>query len=159
VNTSGTRTSLGLEFFGFIIALWIAVALVQDERSTAVHALSLWAAAGLAATPPVSSVLRGGSFVLLDSLAALTMIVPMLVSYTIGGLALAIPASLLGIAALIAYIDSSANLTLRKAMRWLIGLGVVVFVGGIASMGASMIIAPVGLLLVIIGAVSLNQTE
>lgn len=152
------RPAIVFEWLALAGAVWIAVALFQDDRVTVLHTVSLVIAVVLCAVPALHVVSRYQPSVAVDARTALALSVPMLGSFTIGGLAFAIPALFLGVAGVSRHVASTGNRALhRQVFKGLIAFGALMFVGGAVSMGPGVIAAPVGLLLLIIGVISLRS--
>jgi len=147
------RAALGLELLAPAIAGGVAVALANDDRATTLHSISTWTAVAVAAAPVFLQLVRVRITFAIDAWAACALLVPMLGSFTIGGLALGIPALLLGVAAVLRSLETVVGSGLqRAAATGIIVLGSLMLLGGAVSMGPSMVVAPVGILLVVVGA-------
>lgn len=117
VDRGTVRASPGvaLEAGAFAIAGIIAIALSKDQRATAVHAASVWIAAGAGAMPVIGFLIRTRGFIAVDLMAAFAMLCAIGGSYTIGGLALLIPAGLLLVAGFLHFVATPEGQRVTRA--------------------------------------------
>ena len=157
-KTTRARAGLGCEVLAFFLAVGIAIALTQDYRATALHVASAWAAVGFTAVTPILSVAGTRRAVLTDALVALMVMFAILGSFTIGGLAFILSVILLMAASAMHYLATPQGEGSRRLLSWLlIALGSIMFLGGLVSMSAGIIVAPVGLVLIMWAAGSLGS--
>jgi hypothetical protein len=99
----------------FAFAVIIAIALSRDPRVTIVHGVSAWLAAGVATMPVLGFVSRTRRSVVLDLAAAFGMVCGIGGSYTIGGLALLLPAGLVLVAGFLHFIATPEGQRVTRA--------------------------------------------
>lgn len=128
-GASRTRARGGilLEAFALCLAVAVAVALTRDSRATTLHVAFVWAAVGLVAIPLFRSFVGASGALLADAIGAVTTLCAIIGSYTIGGLALLMPAFLLGAAGVLHYLaipEGGAALGLADGRPQIIGAAI-----------------------------------
>jgi hypothetical protein len=134
------RGGVLLEALALCLAVAVAVALTRDPRAARLHMASVWAAAGLATIPLILSLVGAHRAVLADAIASMTTLGAIIGSYTIGGLALLMPAFLLLAAGVLHYLaipERGAALGLADGRPQLIGAAILGPLGAFLGLSLS----------------------
>lgn len=157
-KTSRAWAGLGFEVLALLTAIAVAVALTRDHRATSLHIASVWVAVAITTVPPFLTVVGTRHPLLIDVSAALALLIAIVGSFTIGGIALGASAFLLVVAGVMHHLVTPAGQDLKRPVSiGAIVLGALAFLAGITSMSAGIMIAPIGLLLVAWGASTLGS--
>lgn len=130
--TRRTRSGLVVEVAALAVAVAVASALTGDVRATALNKAALWVGFVVAAIPPIRSIVRSGDAILTDLAAAFGLLCAIMGSYTIGGLALLGPMSLMLIAAVLHHVATPQGgraLGLESSRPQIVGGGLATAVG------------------------------
>ena len=109
------RAGVALEIGGLVVAVIIAVALSMDDRATALHRTSVWIAVGAGTIPPLGFFTQRARPTLIDVVAAIAMLCASVGSYTIGGLALLLPAAVLLVAGFLHFVATPEGRRVTRA--------------------------------------------
>ena len=109
------RAGVALEIGAFAVALIIFIALSMDDRATALHRSSLWIAVGTGTIPPLGFLTRRARPIPIDVVAAIAVLCASGGSYTIGGLALLLPAGLLLVAGFLHFVATPEGRRVTRA--------------------------------------------
>lgn len=156
---SSGAVCVGLELLAAASAIGIAVVLTVNSRATALHISTVWLGAAASIVPlllPVAHVRR--------SLAMHVLIAALVLAtiggcYTIGGVALIIPAFFVLLSGAVRYSSGPSHKGLRRLVRrTMFALGVLLSIGGAISAGAGVYAVPIGIVLIVAAALFRDRT-